>query len=255
MKRRIHKDLIIRWAITTNGVALPLQGRDLTLELRDPMGRTRTLGFVVVESNKIELRFRGTEQIHTGEYNFTLWEYYGKVGQTATDTCHALELVDTTCQEDDLRNGLDEELVILPDSNIEVGFHGASAYEVAVDNGFQGSEQEWLNSLRGADGQSAYQLWLAKGNVGSEEEFLHSLKGTDGLSAYEAWLKAGNVGSEEDFLHSLKGEQGLPGDDGVDGGIIYPKFRISRSMHLIACSAGPMDGRFSIKDGRLKLKV
>lgn len=33
-----------------------------------------------------------------------------------------------------------------------VGFQGASAYEVAVENGFEGTEAEWLESLRGPAG-------------------------------------------------------------------------------------------------------
>ena len=32
------------------------------------------------------------------------------------------------------------------------GENGKSAYQVAVDNGFVGTETEWLNSLKGADG-------------------------------------------------------------------------------------------------------
>ena len=32
------------------------------------------------------------------------------------------------------------------------GEQGLSAYEVAVKNGFEGTEEEWLESLRGADG-------------------------------------------------------------------------------------------------------
>ena len=32
------------------------------------------------------------------------------------------------------------------------GVDGASAYDVAVQNGFVGTEQDWLNSLQGADG-------------------------------------------------------------------------------------------------------
>ena len=30
---------------------------------------------------------------------------------------------------------------------------GKSAYEIAVEKGFVGSEEEWLESLKGADGQ------------------------------------------------------------------------------------------------------
>jgi len=33
------------------------------------------------------------------------------------------------------------------------GEDGKSAYEVALENGFNGSEQDWLDSLEGADGQ------------------------------------------------------------------------------------------------------
>lgn len=32
------------------------------------------------------------------------------------------------------------------------GANGASAYELAVANGFSGTEQAWLDSLKGADG-------------------------------------------------------------------------------------------------------
>ena len=33
------------------------------------------------------------------------------------------------------------------------GANGLSAYEVALNNGFEGTEQEWLESLKGADGK------------------------------------------------------------------------------------------------------
>ena len=31
----------------------------------------------------------------------------------------------------------------------EAGIYGKSAYEIAVENGFQGTETEWLESLKG----------------------------------------------------------------------------------------------------------
>lgn len=36
------------------------------------------------------------------------------------------------------------------------GDNGLSAYEVAVKNGFVGSEAEWLESLKGADGNDGH---------------------------------------------------------------------------------------------------
>ena len=58
----------------------------------------------------------------------------------------------------------------------------------------------------GNNGKSAYETWLELGNEGTEEDFIESLRGEDGESAYEAWLALGNTGTKEDFINSLKGE-------------------------------------------------
>lgn len=42
--------------------------------------------------------------------------------------------------------------------------------------------QDGINGLNGTDGKSAYQIWLDGGNVGTEQDFLDSLKGTDGIN-------------------------------------------------------------------------
>lgn len=78
----------------------------------------------------------------------------------------------------------------------------------------------------GEAGDSAYQVWVDEGNTGTEQEFLDSLKGTDGEpgdpgadgdSAYQVWIDEGNTGTEQEFLDSLKGTDGEPGDPGADG--------------------------------------
>lgn len=92
---------------------------------------------------------------------------------------------------------------------------GLSAYEVAVKNGYQGTEQEWLVSLKG---QSAYQLAVLLGYQGTESEWLASLVGP---SAYEDAVANGFVGSNAEWLESLKGQsayqlavqQGFVGDE------------------------------------------
>lgn len=38
------------------------------------------------------------------------------------------------------------------------GNNSKSAYQVAVENGFQGSEEDWLKSLHGADGKDGGDL-------------------------------------------------------------------------------------------------
>ena len=50
--------------------------------------------------------------------------------------------------------------------------NGLSAYELAVENGYNGTVQEWLNSL---SGKSAYQIAKDNGYNGSESEWINSL--------------------------------------------------------------------------------
>ncbi len=63
--------------------------------------------------------------------------------------------------------------------------YGASAYEIALKNGFTGTEAEWLESLKGKDG----------------------LPGKDGQDGRDG----------KDGINGLDGKDGLPGKDGKDG--------------------------------------
>jgi hypothetical protein len=75
------------------------------------------------------------------------------------------------------------------------GADGASAYQVAVANGFVGTEAQWLASLQGGPGDpgdpgatgdtgaSAYEAAVANGFVGTEAEWLDSLRGADAVGA------------------------------------------------------------------------
>lgn len=128
---------------------------------------------------------------------------------------------------------------------------GKSAYQLWLDEGNKGTEQDFLNSLKGSKGDqgatgetgqagqpglSAYQLAVQAGFKGSEKEWLDYLRkgpqgpqgqpgqnGKDGQSAYRIWLSNGHEGTETDFLNSLigargeQGPQGEPGKNGQDG--------------------------------------
>ena len=99
---------------------------------------------------------------------------------------------------------------------------GHSAYDVWLSLGNKGTEQDFINSLKGpkgdgGTGQSAYDVWLSLGNTGTKQDFINSLKGKDGIgstgqSAYDVWLGLGNSGTKQDFINSLKGEKGDQGD-------------------------------------------
>src|SRR5690606_3664895 len=116
--------------------------------------------------------------------------------------------------------------------NLATGSTGLSAYQIAVNNGFVGTEVEWLASLQGIngvdgangiDGLSAYQIAVNNGFSGTEAQWLASLQGAngvDGLSAYQIAVNNGFTGTETQWLVSLQGANGadgVAGQDGVDG--------------------------------------
>lgn len=81
---------------------------------------------------------------------------------------------------------------------------GESAYELAVLNGYTGTQQEWLDSLKGVPG--------ATGPQG-----IQGPTGATGASAYQIWLNNGNTGTEAAYLASLKGADGAAGATGAKG--------------------------------------
>ena len=58
------------------------------------------------------------------------------------------------------------------------GEDGKSAYEIAVDNGFEGTEQEWLDSLKGKDGQDGQD---GQDGFPTEEEWNNLVSRVDAL--------------------------------------------------------------------------
>ncbi|MED0776605.1 hypothetical protein ACGFZ1_20385 [Bacillus velezensis] len=68
---------------------------------------------------------------------------------------------------------------------------GKSAYDIALDNGFSGTVEEWLASLKGEKGNTG-----AKGATG--------VAGKDGKSAYELAVQQGFSGTLDEWLASLK---------------------------------------------------
>lgn len=93
-------------------------------------------------------------------------------------------------------------------------------FEELVDGGYEGTFEEWVESLKGDDGKSAYELAVANGYSGTEAEWIASLagdKGEDGKSAYELAVEDGYTGSLEEWLVSLCGEKGDKGDKGDKG--------------------------------------
>ena len=124
---RIGKDISLRWAITTDGAAVPLEGRDLTLEMKSPIGKVIILPYRV-DGNVITITYYGYEQTVVGEYSLTLWENKGKPGQNVVDAIRAFKLVRTSPEEEDFTGGdLQVESVDLGTANLEILSGGGGA--------------------------------------------------------------------------------------------------------------------------------
>lgn len=83
----------------------------------------------------------------------------------------------------------------------EKGADGKSAYQIALDNNFVGSESDWLASLKGQKGDN--------GQNGKD--------GISGKSAYDIAVDEGFEGDKAAWLASLKGAKGDKGDTGEQG--------------------------------------
>ncbi len=136
----------------------------------------------------------------------------------------------------------------------EKGENGKSAYEIAVDNGFKGTVEEWLSSLigeNGADGKDGVNgidgkdgtngtngangkdgaTWTfgsadpdnANGNVG--DLYLNSASFEVFVKSQNGWNKLGCIKGEKgadgadgtNGTNGAPGEDGLPGEDGIPG--------------------------------------
>lgn len=63
---------------------------------------------------------------------------------------------DTPSYMHELMYRYDSPFSCVNDSQLEDKIAGKSAYDLAVENGFQGTIEDWLNSLKGQDGQTPY---------------------------------------------------------------------------------------------------
>ncbi len=96
------------------------------------------------------------------------------------------------------------------------GENGLSAYELAVQGGYMGTEEEWLSSLKGRNGIDGKTVelrvynnelqyrWLdSAGHDVSMWTHLFLLTNLNGKSAYEVAAENGYTGTEEEWLQSI----------------------------------------------------
>lgn len=98
--------------------------------------------------------------------------------------------------------------------------NGLSAYELAVQYGYEGTVQEWLDSLQG---KSAYDVAVENGYSGTEDDWTSSLKATEGKDG--VGIKTAAFSTKNELLITLTDgtvlnlgvAEGMNGTDGKDG--------------------------------------
>lgn len=212
---------------------------------------------LVIGSNNVTFSTSELSDLPAGQYQLEVWTKLGSDGTQAIWPSQGMLDFTIDRNADSLEGGAITTITLdsfkdqlnkaIKEAKAQAT-PGKSAYQEWLDAGHQGSEQDFLASLKGEKGDagktgetgqtgqpglSAYQLAVNAGFKGSESEWLDYLRkgpqgpqgqpgqnGKDGQSAYQIWLNNGHKGTETDFLNSLigpRGEQGPQGDPGKNG--------------------------------------
>lgn len=168
-KIRIGNTIALTWNINVNGAPHALTGRQLKLYAVSA-DAVLPVSELSVSGNAISGKIYADAQKKTGIYSLLLIENEGAQDMATIDSCGAFQLMDCTCAEGCSHDGeLEVEsdtaicriLPVIPvigeNGNWFIGGEdtgkpafseaGMSAYDIAVLHGFQGTEEEWLESL------------------------------------------------------------------------------------------------------------
>ena len=99
-----------------------------------------------IEDNTLIAMWTADRQFATGDYDIILYAHKNEGGQAVCDQYRFVRLVSHTAQADAPDDSGIEAVIAMQPVTLELS--GLSAYEVAVVNGFQGTEEEWLQSLK-----------------------------------------------------------------------------------------------------------
>lgn len=178
-KIRFGNDIPIEWAISRNDQPEDFTGKTLRLTMTGTSGTTEVTDYTI-EGNVLRWMFWGKDQKGPSTYHFCLVENGGEEGMFTIDTCDVLRLVSRSCAADDcdgpftiqVTSNIDDKGVTCS-SVITVPANGLSAYEIAVRHGFEGTEEEWLESLKGGGGGGTDVFTIMESDLNniSEENF------------------------------------------------------------------------------------
>lgn len=118
-------------------------------------------------------------------------------------------------------------------------WRGYSAYEVAIQNGFEGSEADWLESLKGKDGQDATSITVnnksaVDGNISIRGTEIYLLPGSAKTVAEAVGEKLDANAIENNLSSSATDKALSAAQGGVLAGMIGGKATAKATMVLLA---------------------
>ena len=154
----------------------------------------------------VEHGFVGTET----EWLESLKGVDGKDGVNGKDGCDGRNGVDGLPGKDG-KSGADG----LPGRDGINGTDGKSAYIIAVEHGFSGTENEWLQSLKGADGRDGITPdmsdYATKADIAELEEQIRQISGISYISVFESGSDALQKYGDSIYTYYNDGYRSLAG--------------------------------------------
>lgn len=203
---RIGNDINVIWRLfSRNGMKFSLEGKILKLWLISGPFKKEITDFEIQLRNEIHFFIDADDLHRLGVYKILLsiLDDQAVTEDASIDISAAFQLVSKTYIQSSSPI-LDGSNIILSVAsvlnNIETStLEGASAYEIAVKHGYEGTEEEWLESLRGdigPIGKSAYQSAVDNGFEGTEAEWVYLMtKASRDMTVVETEL--------EDVVHHV----------------------------------------------------
>jgi hypothetical protein len=118
------------WTITTGGVDVDLEGRDLRLVIIAAKGGEQEMDFTT-DANVLSFVWQGTAQTRIDKYSVVLWENYGEDSQRRVDIHNFVELVPWCAEQSGEYPDLTEETIELGTSDFT---DQSGAYVAVVDS-------------------------------------------------------------------------------------------------------------------------
>jgi len=181
---RFGNDIDIVWKLySRNGMKFSLEGQNIRVWLLAGPYKKEITSYSIQLRNELHFSIDADDLTRLGVYRIQLsiLDENAETEDATIDVMDVFQIVSRVYPDNTGNNVLDGDVILTMSSTLSTietsALEGASAYEIAVNHGFEGDEEAWLNSL---SGKSAYEVAVDNGFEGTETEWLASLKGEKG---------------------------------------------------------------------------